>query len=355
MKNDDHHQKKTDGCGTVTLRDIARELDISHATVSMALRDNPRISGDTKERVKQKAEEMGYAPDPALAALSHYRQASRDNPRSAVLAWIHPAHEDQGYAELIEFQLYRKGAEESARQLGFSLEEFSLEKQDLKSMHAEFLERNIQGIAVAPITSRTAPVDWSEFPWDDFSAIRFGRNKIGPPIRYVASAQVGNTILACRHMAEKGYRRIGYIGLRLGRMMYVAGYMGFQAELESRDKVAPLLVEYEEIAPPIEKLDAWMKTQRPEAILTHCPDMPEMLAGLGYSVPGDVALATTSIHDTPIDAGIDQNPEEIGAAAIRSLVAQVNEHHFGIPAVGSSILIEGDWVEGSMLPDRSRE
>ncbi len=339
----------------VSLRDIASELGISHATVSLALRDHERISGVTKERVKRKAEEMGYVPDPTLSALSHYRKTSKKKPRTAALAWINPPEETEVQADLVEFQLYRKGALNSARQLGFELEEFTCEKQDLQSLLAALRHRQIQGLVVAPITRHVALVNWNEFPWQEFSAIRFGANEIGPPIQYVASAQVNNTIKAFRALQAKGYRRIGYVGQRLGRHMYIAGYLGCQMELPDSEKVPPLLLDYDVLAPTIQGVERWMREHRSDAILTNIPALPAMLAELGYSVPGDVSLATMSIHDTPIDAGIDQNPEEIGGTAVRSLVGQVNEQHFGIPAVCSSILIEGRWVDGSMLPRRSKE
>ena len=40
----------------VPLRDIARELGVSHVTVSLALRNHPRISEATRSRVQLKAD-----------------------------------------------------------------------------------------------------------------------------------------------------------------------------------------------------------------------------------------------------------------------------------------------------------
>ncbi|MGL1886267.1 MAG: LacI family transcriptional regulator [Reichenbachiella sp.] len=44
----------------VTVSDIAKQLGISHSTVSRALKDNPRISKTTIEKVKKLADELGY-------------------------------------------------------------------------------------------------------------------------------------------------------------------------------------------------------------------------------------------------------------------------------------------------------
>ncbi|WP_188589172.1 LacI family DNA-binding transcriptional regulator, partial [Achromobacter denitrificans] len=47
----------------VTIKDIATALDLSHATVSRALADHPRISAATKASVREAARAMGYVPN----------------------------------------------------------------------------------------------------------------------------------------------------------------------------------------------------------------------------------------------------------------------------------------------------
>ncbi|HET9799572.1 MAG TPA: LacI family DNA-binding transcriptional regulator [Gemmatimonadaceae bacterium] len=47
----------------VTLKDIARSVGLSMATVSRALADHPDISGETKERVREAAQAMSYIPN----------------------------------------------------------------------------------------------------------------------------------------------------------------------------------------------------------------------------------------------------------------------------------------------------
>ena len=54
---------------TVTLRDIAKQTDLSVSAVSMALLDHPRIGADTKARVREVADQLGYVPNSAGRAL----------------------------------------------------------------------------------------------------------------------------------------------------------------------------------------------------------------------------------------------------------------------------------------------
>ncbi len=53
----------------VTLKDIAKELNVSVGTVSHALNGLPDISDETKIRVLRTAREMGYVINGAAASL----------------------------------------------------------------------------------------------------------------------------------------------------------------------------------------------------------------------------------------------------------------------------------------------
>lgn len=57
----------------VTSRDVARLAGVSQPTVSRALRDDPRVSEETKKRVREAAVLLGYVPSEAGRALSSGR------------------------------------------------------------------------------------------------------------------------------------------------------------------------------------------------------------------------------------------------------------------------------------------
>lgn len=44
----------------ITMKDIAKELQVSTVTVSKALSDKEGVSEAVRQKIKQKAEEMGY-------------------------------------------------------------------------------------------------------------------------------------------------------------------------------------------------------------------------------------------------------------------------------------------------------
>ena len=51
---------------TVTIKDVAALAGVSPSTVSRTCKDNPSISEETKERVRQAMAELGYSYDEIL-------------------------------------------------------------------------------------------------------------------------------------------------------------------------------------------------------------------------------------------------------------------------------------------------
>ena len=57
----------------ITMKDIARELGVSVATVSRALKDSEQISLKQRERIKQYAREHNFTPNLLAESLRHSR------------------------------------------------------------------------------------------------------------------------------------------------------------------------------------------------------------------------------------------------------------------------------------------
>lgn len=55
---------------SIRQKEIARRLDVSIATVSRALNDQPGVSPEVRERILQAAKEMGYSPDMRARSLA---------------------------------------------------------------------------------------------------------------------------------------------------------------------------------------------------------------------------------------------------------------------------------------------
>lgn len=59
--------------GIVTIKDIARELNISPSTVSRALKNHPDISSETKKAVNELAQRLNYQPNAVALSLKQRR------------------------------------------------------------------------------------------------------------------------------------------------------------------------------------------------------------------------------------------------------------------------------------------
>jgi DNA-binding LacI/PurR family transcriptional regulator len=336
----------------VTVRQIAREMNVSHTTVSRALRDDPRITTALRNQIQQKAKEMGYRPDPMLAALAHYRRGNAKKPISAGLAWINTWSEPRKLRTYREFDLYWRGASEEADRSGFRLEEFVV-NENLTPQRLEkiLLTRNIRGILLPPAGGVT--VNWDRFNWDQFCIVRFGHSILTPRAHLVSSDQLTDGLIAYENIWKNGYRKIGLVTRPRMLTHFRAGYLLGEMDSNPRKRISPLVLAH--TANPAEEqriLKAWIREHKPDAILTDISEIPGWVRQAGYRIPEDIGIATLSVLDGNADAGIDQNSQEIGRAAVQMLISLINHNESGIPDICRELLIEGRWINGSTLPPK---
>ena len=58
----------------VSLKDIAKECQVSVATVSKALNNHTDISQETRQMIQKKADELGYVPNPVCEDIEDESQ-----------------------------------------------------------------------------------------------------------------------------------------------------------------------------------------------------------------------------------------------------------------------------------------
>src|SRR5438477_197128 len=131
----------------VSIEDIARAADVSHSTVSRALRNSSLISVDVRERIQQLAREMGYTPN-AIAQSLLTRQTS-------TIGLVVTSISDPFWGVVM------KGVEEVARAAGFSvfLSASHNDPDEEIAILETFHRRRLQGILVAGQTSLPGLLD----------------------------------------------------------------------------------------------------------------------------------------------------------------------------------------------------
>jgi len=127
----------------VTIKDIAKVLNVSHVAVSRALRDAPDISNALKEKVVETAEEMGYIANASARSLSS--KNSKYN-IGMIVPSIGPETAYYGAFTAISTVAVQK---KHAVLLGVSNRDISLEQAYCHAM----CENRVAALIVAPISS----------------------------------------------------------------------------------------------------------------------------------------------------------------------------------------------------------
>jgi DNA-binding LacI/PurR family transcriptional regulator len=296
-----------------------------------------------------------------MVALNRYRTGKHRATITTGIAWINAWHDPARLRSFREFDQYWEGARAAADKLGYRLEEFRLDADcSPRRLHQILRARGIHAILLPPHDSHP---DWGDFPWQEYSVVRFGRSLEAPACHVVTSDQVTNTRLAFMAMRERGYERIGFVTdeqrfLQRGHL-FMAGFLTAQREVPeslrlpvfalSENAVRQDAAQRKRWAAAFEK---WVRNNKPDAILTDIDAVADLMADIDLPVPGPIGLAVTSVLDAKADAGINQHPEEIGRVGVLLLHSLVAEASRGIPEIFRQILVEGKWVDGRSLPLR---
>ncbi|MGE9294950.1 MAG: LacI family DNA-binding transcriptional regulator, partial [Puniceicoccales bacterium] len=227
-----------------TIRDIAEAVGLSATAVSLALRNSPKVSAATRERVAALAVEMGYQPDPSLLALNKYRHQRAESSGISTLAWVNAWPNRARMYQNPNYSDYWRGAEAQAQKLGYRLEEFWVDGADMTWTRACDILRNrgIKGVILPPVAEHGATL---EADWSGLSVIAIGNSVLSPLFNCVRSGQTEAARLGMFKLVERGFRKIGFYFQRPGNYRtdyrFMAGYLVEAYRFGLRKRVPPLI------------------------------------------------------------------------------------------------------------------
>jgi DNA-binding LacI/PurR family transcriptional regulator len=204
---------------TISIKDIARTANVSHSTVSRALRNSPLVNPATAERIRRIAAETNFRP----SAVGRSLATGRTFTIGVVVASIaHPF-----VAEVVS------GIEETANQRGYSVILASSKGDPEREMGVvqQFEERRVDGVLL--IASRVRSISSSLLAEMHIPMVSVD-NQQAPDSTY--SVFVDNTTAthaAIRFLVQLGHRRIAYIGDRQGYDSNTLRRDGYRAALGS--------------------------------------------------------------------------------------------------------------------------
>lgn len=332
-----------------TIREIARLVGCSPTTVSLALRNHPRISPATRDRIIAIAERTGYARDPVVSTLmTQLRSARKARPveKLAILTWWDKPgsrHNARGIA-------LHDGIHARARQLGYEIEEFWAREPRMTMARLSHIlhSRSIRGVIFMSMMHARGRVSLT---WPHFATAAVGQTIIKPGLHHATQAFFHGMMLTLRNLKRHGYTRVGYTNLieqdDMNSNVWLSAYLGYQHRTTQREIIPALLV------PAWEKgrLLEWIERYKIQVIVTNMHEqILALLHDAGLRVPEDISLASLDCI-APVDtcAGIDILRGEIGAKTVDLVVEQLQNNELGLPAHPKIVSIEGVWRDGSSL------
>ncbi|QEC40601.1 LacI family DNA-binding transcriptional regulator [Pseudobacter ginsenosidimutans] len=329
----------------VTIYDIARYLNLSATTVSRGLKDHPTINKQTRKKIAEAAQLLGYRSNTFASSLR--------SKRSNTIGVIVPRLNSQFMSGVLA------AMEDTASREGYNLLiTQSLEKEDKEKMNANTMfNKRVDGLLISlaydtksighlqPFLDKKIPVVFFDRTWDQSQCTSVMIDN------YKAAYE------ATKHLLDQGRRRILHLGGSKERNVYADRLRGYRHALRDSG------IAYDEKLVRISQLlessgteaAAWILKQKPaqrpdavfgasDTVAAHC-----MLALLeaGIRIPDDIAIA--GFNNDPISrivspalTTVDYPGYHLGDTAMKSLLEQLN----GLPGAGNtnSIILKSELI-----------
>lgn len=182
-----------------TIKDLARELNVSVSTISRALKGYPGISDETKRKVKELAEKLNYRPNAIALSLR--------KSRSFTIGVIIP--------EVVHFffSTVISGIEQVANSRGYNViltqtnEKYQREKSNVDTM----LSNQIDGFLVSLSKETTNFDHFTRLLDQRFPIVFFDRMPaIDNSVNVVVNDYIGS-YEATKHLIEQGFRTVYHL------------------------------------------------------------------------------------------------------------------------------------------------
>jgi len=334
----------------VSLKTIAEKCGVSIATVSKALNDQKDISDETKRRIKQAAEDLGYFPNAAARALK-----TNQSYNIGVLF-----KDDAGRGLTHEYfsgvlNSFKVQAEKSGYDITFI--NTSLESRKM-SYYEHCMYRNFAGVAIVCADfddPQVIEVMNSEIPTVTIDFVHHN-------CMAVSSNNIQGMDELVRFIYRKGHRRIAYIYGKGSSSAAKERLTSFYRTIEMLGIDVP--EEYIRSAKYLETADTekhtreLMKLPVPPTCILY-PDDTSLIGGvnvlreMGLSIPNDISIAgydgsRISQLMQPKLTTIRQDTSSIGREAADRLVSLIERPR---TTLKERVVINGILIEGESVAD----
>lgn len=324
-----------------TLRSLADQLGVSHATVSMALRNHPSISPATREWVQAHARKMNYRGNILVSALLTQVRRGRVNATGEVIAML---VEGAGLVHSPLVASIWDATRLRARQMGLKLELFPLghRGKDAASVGRVLFNRGIRGLIIAPMPLDIVPL---EIDWNLHAVVAVGYSFQQKEMNRVAHAHFSGLLTCYRELRLGKRRRIGCVLTRAederSRHFWQAAAL-CAPRLHGGATIPPLMLD-ESLSEA--DFDKWFTRYRPDAMIGNQPDyVLGWLKKRGLQAPADAGYASLDLAENANVSGIFQSWAQLFSAAVNQLAGELSRNEFGLPSEPSTTVVDGVWT-----------
>ncbi|MET0394796.1 MAG: LacI family DNA-binding transcriptional regulator [Chitinophagaceae bacterium] len=285
----------------ITIYDLARELKLSPATVSRGLKDHQAINKNTKKRIVEKAEEMGYRFNTFASNLRKKKTNTigviipRMNSHfvSTALAAMEKVASDSGYNIIISQ----------------SMESMAKEEVNAKTM----FDNRVDGLLVSLAYDTVNIAHFQRFLKRNIPVIFFDRVHESDDTVSIIIDNYRNGYDITRHLAGQGCSRIMHITGNLKRNVYRERFRGYQQALEDEgltyEEDMLIISELNEAAGAEAAERILAMQQRPDAVFVSndvcAASCMRVLKQNGVRIPDDIAIA--GFNNDPISRIVEPN------------------------------------------------
>ena len=312
----------------VTIKDIAKQLNLSPSTISRVLHNHPDISSGTRERVLKLVEELDYHPNSIAQSLK--------KKQSKIIGVIVPQVRHYFFASIMS------GITDVAYHDGYTVmicqsnESFEREVINVRAL----ISQRVAGVLISiskntnsydhfeQLKKRGIPLVFFDRLCEDFEAHRVGVDDFEGAFK------------AVEHLIQNGYQRIAHLAGPNNLNISLQRIRGYRAALEKYNiKIDDNLI----VCCGLNEEDGVTGTEK----LLNLKDRPDAIFAVtdpvaigayiklkenNIEIPDDIALVgfsdnpTVSLIDPPLTS-VRQPAYEMGKTAAKLLLEQIENEH----------------------------
>jgi DNA-binding LacI/PurR family transcriptional regulator len=342
-----------------TQEDVAQALGVDKSTVSLALRNDFRLSRETIAQVKAKARELGYQRDAVLSELAGRRWRRKIGDwRGSTMAMI-VAEAARGPTELSDTKRLISGAKERAAELGYHIEVLPSANAKSDAAHGKACyHRGICGLILRNPFLRDEP--WA-LDLRKFSAINLGASPFPAGVDTVMIHRFRTMRECLARCLRTGYRRPGFVlpatTSTHGVIQWTSAFSGFY--LANDIPMWPLL----RFRPRTTRketlriLKEWMRQEKPDVIIAPDKSVMDLLEPAGFRIPRDVSFAALQLDRDCAEArgmvaGYLGAEERVTAAGVEWLDMLIRCGIKGVADNTRTLLVPQAFQDGATLPGK---